>query len=188
MKQVVFSQDRAWGQAVTLYGVAPTTTEALDPSRFAIISQGVSITISPVSTREDGRTVYEEAVVYTKEVVGNSFSQTTLTSDFPQTGTYTFVAGATDLVETFSLQKGPEVFVHSCSFEGTGGVCVFGDVVGSGTGARTSVTSVTGVPTPFYTITRSSAAQSRWHTQSLLLSGAMVLAGSLITLKMALGI
>lgn len=142
------------------------------------VSADVSWTVSPISTREDGKTVYEEVAVTNKEVWFYSLTTSTETSGYPLTMTgellvfllhtmpylecsATLVEDANGLEETFTY--GPSfdpgrLFYQSCSFEGTTkGSCVLSNVFGPGSVKLTDVATVTGVPTPIYTLVTSGA-------------------------------
>ncbi|KAF5363309.1 hypothetical protein D9756_000206 [Leucocoprinus leucothites] len=183
---------RAQGATVTLYNVAPPTptpSRAPNPSLFSP-SADISWSASPVSTRDDGKTVYDEVIVISKEVWINSFTTETVSS-LPPTTTRTLVEDASGLQESYTDGPSfdPLAFAETCSFQGTtAGGCVYSVVIGTGDIGRTMVTSFTGVPTPVFTITVNSGADPRWNSGNLALSGAIGLVASLTVLRAVVGL
>ncbi|KAJ3564197.1 hypothetical protein NP233_g8449 [Leucocoprinus birnbaumii] len=144
------------GATITLYNIPPPSpTGTLNPNLLSI-SADILWSVSPVSTRSDGKTVYDEVMVITKDVWYNPSTTTTVTSGIPSTTTHTVVEDANGLEESFT--QGPSfdaaAIAQSCSFQGTtAGGCMYSNVLGTENIARTEFTSFTGVPTPVYTIT-----------------------------------
>ncbi|KAJ3565863.1 hypothetical protein NP233_g7372 [Leucocoprinus birnbaumii] len=74
------------GSTITLYGLSPTSTPSAI-GQHQQVSWGITDSISPVSTREDGKTVYQDVNVITQIVYSELRSVSTRTSDLPQTTT-----------------------------------------------------------------------------------------------------
>ncbi|KAJ3571868.1 hypothetical protein NP233_g3468 [Leucocoprinus birnbaumii] len=173
------------GATITLYNVIPTSSPTTTQSGPGTPSFELSYSASPVSTRDDGKTVYQEVLVITKDVIPLGSSTTTLTSGLPQTLTRTLVEDSNGFEQTITAGPSgvPFVVVPSCSFQGTTrGVCVYNNAVGPSDHRTTTASTFTGTLTPVFTITQSSGASYRWDAGGAAVGSAFSLLLTLATM------
>ncbi|KAF7784872.1 hypothetical protein Agabi119p4_1037 [Agaricus bisporus var. burnettii] len=154
---LLLSSHGAFSATITLYEVAVPTPTVTDISPH--ISQGISITVSPVGVGEDGKTTYVAEGVRTE--LAGVFPDTTTTFSSPSaTFTNTFVEDASGLFfkQTLiytdgAISDGSDFQnIQSCNFQGTtAGSCVRRLKFPEDTG--TSTTTYSGTLIPVYTLT-----------------------------------
>ncbi|KAJ3571865.1 hypothetical protein NP233_g3474 [Leucocoprinus birnbaumii] len=168
---------------VTFYDVIPT----LAPTALHL-SEAISHSEGVIGFDSDGKTIYHEVGVLTKEVFYNDFTTITSAVDpLPSTYTVTFAEGDEGFARTYPLTEElstttvTDIVAESCAFQGTTwGVC--GRIIVND--RTTVVTSFTGPMAPAYTaafiLPASNSATTRWGSSGTM-AGILTVSSVLLT-------